>query len=343
MGVEKSGKFLMDEKIINFIKNYKFPKAPQKEANIFDIGIHNMYENPFTEVLYFILNSDSPYKNRLLFIKYFILELTEKDIITDSFCKELNIEKQIITKKGKFIDMLIYNNDYVLVFENKIDHIPNNPFREYELEVNIRFKSQKKLFYIFSLDVCETINKWENKLISNVFSAINNNLSFDYRNKWDYIVKDFLNHYIKENIQMTKKELTSLEKNLPKFLEAKDYLKQFVEEIKSHINKKLKPQKKISETNWNNCIWLTLNPYESDYPNMALCLDRNDYPFVLYLYYDEKSCKNETELSKIVGNKYSYFTEKRGRIKGFELYLKSLKDTYKELEIQWNKMKEIYN
>ena len=334
----------MDEKIVNFIKNYKFPKTPPKEANIFDIGIHNMYENPFTEVLLFILNSNSPYKKRVLFIKYFIFELTKDDIITDSFCNKLNIDIQVITKKGKFIDMLIYNDDYVLVFENKIDHILNNPLKEYESEVNNRFKSQNKRFYIFSKEECETNYKWENKLISNVFSTINNNLTFDYRNKWDYVVKDFLNHYIKEKIKMTKKEFSSIEKNLSKFMEARDYLEQFVEEIKEHIIKKLKPQKEIKRSNWQDIIWLMFYPYESDYPNIELCLDYGD--FFLRIRYDEKSGKNETELPKIVGNKYStwkeQWLEKRGKIKGFDLGFKNLEDTYKGLEIEWKKMKEIY-
>jgi hypothetical protein len=330
----------MDEKIVNFIKNYKFSKTPPKEANIFDIGIHNMYENPFTEVLLFIIKSDSPYKNRVLFIKHFIFELTNNDIITNSFCKKLNIEIQVITKKGKYIDMLIYNDDYVLVFENKIDHVLNNPLKEYESEVNARFKSQKKLFYIFSKDECVTNNKWENKLISNVFSKINNNLTFDYRNKWDNIVKDFLNHYIKEKKKMTKKELTSIEKNLSKFMDARDYLEQFVEEIIVHINKKLKP-KRINRSNWDNgIICLGLKPSENEYPKIDLCLDYGD--FYLDIYYDEKSGKNETELKKIVGNKYIYWPQKRGIIKGFELGFKNLEDTYKELGIQWKKMKEIY-
>jgi len=334
----------MDEKIVNFIKNYKFPKTPPKKANIFDIGIHNMYENPFTEILLFILKSDSPYKKRVLFIKHFIFELTNNDIITESFCKKLNIEIQVITKKGKFIDMLIYNDVYVLVFENKIDHILNNPLKEYESETNTRFNSQNKLFYIFSKDECDTNNKWENKLISNVFSKIKNNLTFDYRNKWDYIVKDFLNHYIKEKIKMTKKELTSIEKNLSKFMEARDYLEQFVKEIEEHINKKLKPQKKIQRANWDGYIWLILKPSENEFPKIELCLYYDC--FFLRIHYDERSGKNETELTKIVGNKYSQWKEKwlekRGRIKVFELGFKNLEDTYKGLGIQWNKMKKIY-
>lgn len=334
----------MDENIINFIKNYEFPQKPTKEANMFDIGIHNMYENPFTEVLLFILNSNSPYTNRILFIKYFIFELTENEIITDSFCNDLKIEIQITTKKGKFIDMLIYNDDYVLVLENKIEHIPNNPFKEYESEVNIRFNSQIKLYYIFSLYECENINNWKNKLISNVFSAIKNNLTFDYRNKWDYFVKDFLNHYIKENIRMTKKELASCEKDFSKFMNVRDYLDQFIAEICNHINNKLKPHN-IKKHSWDGSIALRLKPYERDSPDIVLCLDY-DNSFKLYIYYDDQSGKKISELIKIVGNKYSQWVESRGKYICFglkdDLGFQSLKDTYKELEIQWNKMKEIY-
>jgi hypothetical protein len=51
----------MDEEIIVFFRNFEFPQIPDKDENIFDVGIHNMYENPFTEILSFILGSNSPY------------------------------------------------------------------------------------------------------------------------------------------------------------------------------------------------------------------------------------------------------------------------------------------
>jgi hypothetical protein len=240
--------------------------------------------------------------------------------------------------------MLIYNDDYVLVFENKIDYIPNNPFREYESEVNIRFKAKKIKFYIFSQDECDTPKNWENKLINNIFSVIKNNLKFDYKNKWDIVVKDFLNHYLKEKKKMTKKELASVEKNLTKFMKARDYLNQFVDEITDYIYKKFDPQK-INSSEWNNCIWRIIKPYEKrEYPKIELCLDYGG--FLLYISYDYKSGKNVTELTKIVGNKYTHWPAKKGEITVFglkpELVFKNLEDTYRELGIQWNKMKKIY-
>ena len=121
--------------IIEFLKEFDFPAEKSSEDNIFDTGLYNMYENPFTEILSFILNKNSPYANRTNFIKYFIFELTRNKEICESFCQDLNIDTQIYTRNGKIMDMVLFNNTYAIAIENKIGHIPVNPFKEYEKEI----------------------------------------------------------------------------------------------------------------------------------------------------------------------------------------------------------------
>jgi hypothetical protein len=340
----------MDEKIIDFFENNHFPEISPKDKNIniFDTGIHSMFENPFTEILASILNSDIPYGGRKRFIKYFILGLTEdeedKKNISDSFLKELTAETQIITKNGKLIDMIISNNEYVITLENKIGHIPVNPFDDYKAEINSRYRSQKKLYYIFSLYECEEKKGWDNKLIGNIFSKIKTKLQFRYKNKWDYFVEDFLDHYIEERMQMTKKGFVWCEKNFSKLMEGRDWLEEFIEEIKGQLTKNLKP-KAIRRQSWDGSIALRLKPFEKEVPDIVLCLDY-DNKFSINIYYDDQCGKNEDQLKKIVGSKYPQTWSEGKNLTVFGMkkdYLFSnLKDAYDELKIQWDKMKKTY-
>jgi hypothetical protein len=333
----------MEEKIIAFFNTFEFPSKNSKEANIFDVGIHNMYENPFTEILSFILNSNTVYDNRNEFIKHFILELTGNENISNNFCKSLNVETQIITKTGKFIDMIIYNDEYVIALENKIKHIPINPFEDYEDEINIRYNSQEKLYFIFSLYKCENIGKWDNKLIGDVFLAIKNKLQFKHNNKWDYFVEDFLNHYLEEKIQMTEKDFLSCEENFSKFMRGRDYLEDFSAEIVIRLEQGLKPAS-IKQVSWGEEIALRIRPFENDYPDVVLILNYEN-KFSISIYYTDQTDKNISELANIVGNKYSQWTESGGKYICFELkkeyYFDKLNDAYGELNIQINKMRKI--
>jgi hypothetical protein len=331
----------MDEKLIDFFENFPFPQKPGKEPNIFDVGIRRMYENPFTEILASILRQDSPYDNHKEFIKFFILELTGKKEIAESFRQKLNIETQINTKKGNFIDMIIHNDKYVITFENKIEHIPNNPFKNYETEVKRRYPNQDELYYIFSLYECETEGNWKNKLIGDVFSGVKNKLQFKRNNKWDYFVEDFLNHYIEERIPMTKKDFAQCEKYFSKFMEGRDCLDEFIKQIENELTEKIKPLQKIKHEKWEGCIVIIIKPFKRDFPYIALWLDYENM-LSLDIIYEIHSVKSLPELA--VGNKYSRDSSGKNEIwfKLKEEYsFNNLKDAYKEIEIQLNRMKQI--
>jgi hypothetical protein len=144
---------------------------------------------------------------------------------------------------------------------------------------------------------------------------------------------------------MTKKDIALCEKNFSKFMEGRDYLDQFINEIKDQLNEKFNPPRKISEQSWDGSIALRLKLSEKDYPDIVLCLCYNN-SFLINIYYDNRSHKNISELSNIVGEKYSQKFESGGKIICFSLkenhYFGNLKDAYKEIEIQWNNMKKIY-
>jgi hypothetical protein len=149
------------------------------------------------------------------------------------------------------------------------------------------------MYYLFSLYEYENIGKWSNKLIGDIFSAIKNKLQFKHTNKWDYFVEDFLAHYIKVEIQMTKKDFEHCEKNFSKFMKGKDLLDQFIDKIIDQLSQKIE-LKKIKKENWDDCIAIRLKPFENDYPDIVLRLNY-DNTFSLNIYYNNRSGKNTPE------------------------------------------------
>jgi len=117
--------------------------------NLFDIGTRGFYENPFTEVLAYIISAKSHYKHRIEFIKSLLESIkTLSNEVIDSFLIETKIQTQHTTLKGNYIDLLIYNSKYILVFENKVEHWLANPIHDYENDIKSRYYHLTPLFFV---------------------------------------------------------------------------------------------------------------------------------------------------------------------------------------------------
>jgi hypothetical protein len=77
----------MNKEIIEFFKDFEPPCKENSDINIFDIGIHNMYENPFTEILSFFIKTENQHSNKKEFLNLFIYELVNNEDIVNSFIR----------------------------------------------------------------------------------------------------------------------------------------------------------------------------------------------------------------------------------------------------------------
>ncbi|GEN75367.1 PD-(D/E)XK nuclease family protein [Chryseobacterium hagamense] len=96
------------------------PENPNlKSNNLFSIGTRGFYENPFTEVLSYLLKKKTEYQRRDEFMKILLADLNDDDFL-NSLMANSEVNTQFITSNGKRIDLILYNESNILVFENKI-------------------------------------------------------------------------------------------------------------------------------------------------------------------------------------------------------------------------------
>jgi len=348
----------MTTELIDFFKNFNPPSSKEMcYKNIFDVGLKKMYENPFTEILSFMLSANNPCKHRNEFLKYFITGLTGDENIANSFLENINIETQVITRNGNYIDMIIYNNLFIITLENKIGHIPVNPFKDYEEEIKQKYYSHEKIFFIFSADECSDYGKWKNIVIKDVFSFILGNIKFQYSDKWSYFTKDFLEHYIEEEITMTKEEFNLCEQYFSKFILGEELLQKFVKgiilEIKSRFNTKnvtqqssWKARRTEGQQSCEGGIGIRIRPFEKkDLPDIVLILNQHNL-YSIGIYYTDETGKKIDEISKIVGTKYMQWVERKDKVICYYLmkdyHFSGIEEAYKEIEIQLDRMKKVY-
>ncbi|WP_294298811.1 PD-(D/E)XK nuclease family protein [uncultured Chryseobacterium sp.] len=175
------------KKIFNTI-----PENPNlKSNNLFSIGTRGFYENPFTEVLSYLLKKNTGYKRRDEFMKILLADLKDEDFL-NSLISNSEVSTQFITSNGKYIDLILYNENNILVFENKINHWMANPFDDYENHINLKFPLHNKRYVIFSYKKENCPDNWKYLSIRRIFDKIISAKLHVFDNKWDYFTHDFL-------------------------------------------------------------------------------------------------------------------------------------------------------
>jgi hypothetical protein len=105
------------------------PQPRKTEANIFSSGARGHYENPVSDVLAFFLDPDGGHGLGLLAAEALFSCLRQ----ADTFNAELSAapQREVSTEKGNRIDILLEGDDWVMIIENKVWHLQNNPFDDY--------------------------------------------------------------------------------------------------------------------------------------------------------------------------------------------------------------------
>lgn len=290
-------------------------KQQKPNDNIFEIGTRGFYENPFTEVLSFLLNSQSKYPNRDSFVINFLKSLPNlSNEVFDSFLNDLKVSTQYTTINKKFIDLIIFNDKYILVFENKIFHWLANPFEEYETDIKTRYSTLSPFFYILSYNSTNIPPNWINVTINDCFEKIKNNLIFKFDNKWDFYIYDFLEHYIQTNKEkMTHQEFEFYTQNFSKIIAGNNYVNNFIYETTNKVKAKLaidsiKRTSGISD--WGGNISRAVRFYPFETMDNVVFVFRNDGKFSISVYYYKEYGNFISEISNIVGNhKYRNWQE----------------------------------
>ncbi|MCX8840463.1 PD-(D/E)XK nuclease family protein [Vibrio parahaemolyticus] len=194
---------ITDEDNVDSLKKIlkRLPVQIERESTIFSIGARGHFENPTTEVLAFFCDvaGEHGLGDLVLSSLFEVLELN-----SDSLELKSKPEREVRTHSHKRIDLLLEGDYWVLALENKIGHIPNNPFDDYEhyvlVEQSVRFKDKKAIFILLSPDgeSPEGYIKWKGISYEQLLNALKPKLA-DYFmanpfNKWAVMLREFVLH-----------------------------------------------------------------------------------------------------------------------------------------------------
>lgn len=331
--------------LIALFENYT-PTYTKTEANFFTIGGRGFYENPFTEVLAYILSSETAFSYRADFIRNLLQGITIADSTIESLIQFAEVSTQFSTDKGKKIDLILYNSECVIVFENKIFHDAVNPFEDYESYTKQKFPNHTQHFILFSYKKQNSCpENWIYLNISDNFKKQQKNITFEIKNKWDYFVLDFLDHFTIKTITMNQNETEFLTKNFHKIIAASNNLNRYIAEIAEDF----KNENEINGfqiVNWNyETKAVRFFPIAKNESNVVLIFDiKGDFSVAVYYYSDYK--KYNDAIREIVGIDYECWSEgKKNPMCCFALKDKpfsELKAVLEEIKNQIERMKQYY-
>lgn len=142
------------KQLIEHIKTLPIPETP--EATIFSIGSRGYYENPTSDVLAFFCDSEGAHGLGNLMMEAIFDSLgncNQGDALTfDDVSLIAEPEREVFTEDGKYIDILLESNDWVMVIENKVFHKLNNPFKSYRQHIHREehYQGKHPIFVVLS-------------------------------------------------------------------------------------------------------------------------------------------------------------------------------------------------
>jgi len=221
-----------------------------QEPTIFSIGSRGYYENPTTDILAFFIDDSAQHGLGPLVLEGLAEALPEKWRKIDCSLSSIP-EREVVTKAGKRIDLLLENQEWVMVIENKIFHEQNNPFQEYEnfvFEENVeRFSAKEAIFVVLSPSGGVPIKHpgWVGVSYPKLINAIKPRLADHFMSqplcKWLVLLREFILHL--ENI-MSKESVPTesinfVLENLAQIKEAQDLKDKSIKSYQKSLHQKL--------------------------------------------------------------------------------------------------------
>jgi len=251
------------EKMYLLLENARQYLPIEREKTIFSIGGRGFYENPISDVLAFFLDSQEVHGFGTLFIDSFFDALNLSDSV-DDITMITSPRREVSTINNNRIDLLIEGDDWVLVIENKIYHIQNNPFGEYENYIAKKYPGKKHLFSVLSPSGYTHKSNWNGVSYKSFISSLKQKkeemaLSQNRYSKWVVYLEDFilnLEQYAVRN-SMDKNQLEFIENNYQEIAALAKLRDRYHNQIKIQGKELLEssfPQQGFSDTihNWGH-------------------------------------------------------------------------------------------
>jgi len=194
---------------------------PPKEKTLFSLGGKGYYENPASDLLAFFLKPDGEHGFKDLFLKTF-LECMEVDF-ADLGMADVAVSREEPTKEGNRIDLVVQCPDWVLLIENKVYHVLNNPLNSYEAYGRDLPGGKNLLMGILSPQGDSPPTNWKHVSYKDYCAKLRLRLLeefFDHAySKWVVFAREFILHFENELYQATMNDKQA------------DYVEQHAEQI----------------------------------------------------------------------------------------------------------------
>jgi hypothetical protein len=248
------------EQLREFLQVAQKLATPVKEQTLFSLGGRGYYENPASDLLAFFLMPSAEHGFGPLFLKIF-LECMGVDVHHRRL-EGVTVDREVATSQGNRIDLLVKGPDWVLLIENKVYHIQNNPFEDYEAHTQIIRGCVQRHFAILSPEgQSDAPAKWKPVSYKQYCAALRKAFAqavFDFPySKWLIFAREFIIHFENElyNPMMTPEQLSLVERHLPEVEQIKkmstDYKQFLLLELKNRLNDEVPGhQFETSEENW---------------------------------------------------------------------------------------------
>lgn len=296
------------EEIKSFLDELnQYNQVVDKETSIFCIGSRGYYENPTTDILAFFLDDNESHGLGALVIEALVAILPDEYKKID--CSLVSPpEREIRTKTGKRIDLLLENQQWIMVIENKIFHEQNNPFKDYENHVSKKNASdnKKSIFIILSPSgsVSQKNPKWIGISYATLINSIKDKLSGYFisepLNKWVILLREFILHL--ENImnkpEVSDENINFILSNLAKIKQAQKMqdkvLKAYKDQLHNALSVKLNAELYSVIVHWHGypAIRFALKGWPTD-SDVVLFLDSRKGKSFCINYYS--SVVNDTQ------------------------------------------------
>jgi len=173
-------------------------RQPDYEPSIFALGGRGYFENPTTDLLAFFLDPTQAHGQGDCFLRALLSCLPDSQEPQASL--RTPPQREVNTRKGNRIDLLLLGDGWDLLLENKILHSQINPFSDYEEHANglLDDKCRRRLCVVLSPTGKSEAENWIGLSYARLIAAIQREMTSQLQtqplNKWRVLADEFVLH-----------------------------------------------------------------------------------------------------------------------------------------------------
>lgn len=220
---------------INEVANY----SPEEiEKNLFSLGAKRHFENPTSDLLAFFLNPMEEHGLGTTFLDSLFECSTHDSPPPRTF---VSIRREVKTDDGKFIDIEVRGESWLLLIENKIHSGQNNPFSSYEAYAVSNSPRHELIYFILSPGGASESAGWEGisyrRLCEQVKIRLSSEMWKQPVSKWQIFAREFITHLetLLYRQNMKSEDFQFVLNHLSEFRKTKRLADDFLEELQEHL------------------------------------------------------------------------------------------------------------